>query len=144
MRKTVPLAVVLMLVILAACGPTPAPTAAPPALSVTGKVGRPLAWGLAQIKALGVEKLTLEHPKSGPTEYEGVRLNKVLDQAGPAAEATTLVFSAADGYSAEVPLADVRACADCLIAISGTTLNLAMPGLPSKAWVKMVIGIEVK
>ena len=147
MRKDVLFPLVLLIAVLVAgCGPSPTPTApaAPPALSVQGKVSRPLALSLEQIKALGLEKMTLEHPKNGPTEYEGVRLNQVLDQAAPAAEATTLVFTAADGFSAEVPLADVRACAECLVAISGTTLNLAMPGLPGKAWVRTVIGIEVK
>lgn len=147
MRQTVLFAAVLLVAVLAACGPAPAPTtipAGPPALSVTGKVGRPLAWTLDELKALGMENLTLEHPKKGPTEYAGVRLSKVLDRIDLAADAATLVFVASDGFSAEVAVADARACTDCLVTIDGTTLSLAMPGMSSKAWVKAVIGLEVK
>ena len=148
MRKIVLFTVVLLAaVLMGACGATPAPTpvpAGPPALTVQGKVTTPLALTLDDLKALGAEKLTLEHPKNGPTEYEGVRLSKVLEKAGLAADATTLVLTASDGFSAEVAIADAQACADCLVAISGTDLNMAMPGLASKAWVKMVVSIEVK
>jgi hypothetical protein len=138
----------LVLTLLAGCGATPVPTAAvpagPPALEVKGKVAKALQLTLDEVKALGVEKLTLEHPKNGPTEYEGVRLSKVLDKAGLAGDATTLVLTASDGFSAEVAVADAKACADCLVAISDSTLNMAMPGMSSKSWVKAVVSIEVK
>jgi len=148
MRKIVLLTIVMLAAILiGACGATPAPTsapAAPPALTVQGKVNQELELTLDDVKALGVETLTLEHPKNGPTEYEGVRLSKVLDEAGLAADATMLVFTASDGFSAEVAVADAQACTDCLIALSGSSLNMAMPGMSSKAWVKTVVTIEVK
>jgi hypothetical protein len=148
MRKTILFTIVMLVaVVMGACGATPAPTsvpAGPPALTVQGKVSTELKLSLDDIKALGVEKLTLDHPKNGPTEYEGVRLSKVLDKTGLAADATTLVLTASDGFSAEVPVADAKACADCLIALSGTSLNMAMAGMASKAWVKMVVTIEVK
>lgn len=150
MRKIVLFTIVMLVAILmGACGATPAPAstavpAGPPALTVQGKVGQELKLTLDDIKALGTEKLTLEHPKNGPTEYEGVRLSKVLDKAALAADATILVLTAADGFSAEVAVADAQACADCLIAIDGTALNMAMPGMSSKAWVKTVVTIEVK
>jgi hypothetical protein len=139
----------LAVTLLGACGPTatPAPTmvpAGPPALVVKGKVTTALSLTLDDVKALGMEKLTADHPKNGPTEYEGVRLSKVLDKAGLAADATTLVLTASDGFSAEVAIADVKACADCLVAVDGTSLNMVMPGMASKAWVKTVISIEVK
>jgi hypothetical protein len=150
MKKIVPCTIVLLVAILiAACGATPtvAPTpvpVAPPALAIFGKVNTPLQPTLDEVKALGVEKLTLEHPKNGPTEYEGVRLSKLLDQAGLAADAATISFVASDGFSADVAVADVKACADCLVAIDGATLNMAMPGMSSKSWVKDVVTIEVK
>ncbi len=150
MRKIVPFTLVLLLALLAgACGPAPTPAktvvpVAPPALAIFGKVDTPLQPTLDEIRALGMEKLTLEHPKNGPTEYEGVRLNKLLDKAGLAADAATISFVAADGFSADVAVADIKACADCLIAVAGATLNMAMPGMSSKAWVKGVVTIEVK
>ena len=170
MRKIVPGTIVLLVVILvSACGPAPTPTdvppgpptqafvddceptpvppavpAGPPALVVQGLVGQELQLTLDELRALGVEQLTLEHPRSGPTAYEGVRLSKVLAMAAPAGDATMMVLTAADGFSAEVDLAEANACADCLIAIDGAALNMAMPGMASKAWVKTVISIEVK
>jgi hypothetical protein len=148
MRKTVLLTIVMLAAVLTgACGATPAPTSAPaspPALTVQGKINQELKLTVDDVKALGVETLTLEHPKNGPTDYEGVRLSKVLEEAGLAADATTLVFTASDGFSAEVAVTDAQACADCLIAINGSSLNMAMAGMSSKTWVKMVITIEVK
>jgi len=148
MRKIVLFSIVLLATVLSgACGATAGTTtvaAGPPALTVQGKVSRELKLTLDDLKALGVEKLTAEHPKNGPTEYEGVRLSKVLDKAGLAADAATFVFSASDGFSAEVAVADVKGCADCLVAIDGSTLNMVMPGMPSKSWVRMVVSIEAK
>jgi hypothetical protein len=89
--------------------------------------------------------LTIEHPKKGLQPYSGWRLNDLLALAGPAGEAATLVFTASDGYTGEAALADVQACADCLVALGDDdVLSLAMPGFESFVWVKDVVQIEVK
>jgi hypothetical protein len=100
----------------------------------------------ADLRALEVLKITAEHPKSGTAEYEGVSLNALLDLAGMQAGVTKLVISASDGYSAEVSLDEVRACADCLVGFTNTAekLKMVMPGLSSGAWVKDVVRLEVK
>jgi hypothetical protein len=72
-----------------------------------------------------------------------VRLNAALDKAGLADGASAIVITASDDFSAEVALADVAACADCLIGIADGKFNMVMPGLSSKAWVKDVVKIEV-
>ena len=100
-----------------------------------------IALKMADLKAMEVVTLDLEHPKSGKQTYQGVRLNAVLDKAGAAAEGP-IAFIASDGFKAETTLADVRACADCLIAFDGDTLVLAMPGLASNLWVKGVVTIQ--
>jgi hypothetical protein len=63
-----------------------------------------------------------------------------------AGSATTLVITAADGYSAEVNLDEVRACENCLVGFTNTAekLKMVMPGLSSGAWVKDVVNLEVK
>lgn len=100
------------------------------------------AFSMADLEALEVVDLTLEHPKNGATPYTGVRLNALLDLAGIDAAATTLSLIASDGYSFDAVLADVQACADCLIAFNDEGgLSAAMPGMESKAWVKDVIEI---
>ena len=90
--------------------------------------------------------ITAEHSKKGQQEYEGLRLNAVLDRASVQERANKLVVTAADGYAAEVFLAEVRDCADCLLGFTNTPgkLELVMPDLPSNAWVKDVVQIEVK
>jgi hypothetical protein len=108
-------------------------------------VDQELSLSMEGLKALGVQPITAEHHKKGPQDYEGVLLSAVLDEAGAQSGATMLVFTASDDYQAEVTMAEVEGCADCLIAIGATgSLTMVMPGLPSKAWVKNVISIEVK
>lgn len=131
--------------------PTPEPTAttapvADAALVVTGLVETELSFTDADLHALEVVKITAEHPKKGKLDYEGVRLNALLDLAKVKPEAKTLVLIAGDGFKAEVDLAAARAQADCLLAFTDTAgdYSMVMPGLPSNTWVKGVVKIEVK
>jgi len=100
----------------------------------------------AALRALEVKKITAEHPKKGKEDYEGVSLNALLDLAGLKDGAKTLLVTAADGYTAEIDLAAVRACADCLLGFTTTAekFKMVMPGLESNFWVKDVVKIEVK
>ncbi|MBN1978142.1 MAG: hypothetical protein JW918_12165, partial [Anaerolineae bacterium] len=116
--------------------------AAKVALSVTGAVENELALSMADLEALGVEEVAVEHPKKGAQTYTGVRLSKILGAAAPTGE--TLTFTAADDYSIALPLADAQACADCLVAIDGDSLSLAMSGMEGMSWVKDLVAIEVK
>lgn len=128
----------------------PAPTVVPAAVAgdlvVIGAVEKTLGLTEADLRGMQVVKITAEHPKSGMAEYEGVRLSDLLALAGPAAGATKIVFTAADGYSSEAALADILGCADCMVAFTNTPgkLKLAMPGLSSGLWVKEVSQIELK
>jgi hypothetical protein len=133
--------------------PTAAPTTAaePPAavagdLVITGAVEKPLGLNEADLRGMEVVKITAEHPKKGTEDYEGVRLSALLGLAKPTASAKKIVFTAADGFSAEVALADVQGCADCLVAFTNTPgkLKMVMPKLPSNLWVKDVNKIELQ
>jgi len=117
--------------------------AAAVALRLTGDLAQSLSLSRAGLEALAVVELTLEHPSKGDQQYTGVRLNSLLDLAGVGAGATTLTFAAADGYEVEAPLADVRACADCLVAfdVEGG-LTLAMPGFAGGLWVTDIVEIS--
>ncbi|MBN2113355.1 MAG: hypothetical protein JW785_04430 [Acidimicrobiia bacterium] len=143
MKRTIPLLLVLLLAPAAtACGDdaeeaTTTAAAGEAVLTIGGT-----AFTMADLEALGAETFNLEHPKNGPTDYTGVRLNAVLDAAGIDAAPATITFVASDGYSYEAPGADVRACADCLAAFNDEGgINMAMPGMESKAWVKDVVEI---
>jgi tungstate transport system substrate-binding protein len=118
--------------------------AAGPVLTVTGAVDKELSLTNADLHAMEVVKINAKHPKNGPTDYEGVRLNEILAKAGVKPGASKLVFTASDGFKSEAAYADVKACNDCLVAFDGSNLNMAMPGMTSgKAWARMVVKIEV-
>jgi molybdate/tungstate transport system substrate-binding protein len=120
---------------------SPAP-AADVALSITGAVENERALSRADLEAMGVEELTVEHPKKGEQTYEGVRLGKILEAASPTGD--TLTFTADDGYTIDLALADAQACEDCLAAFDGDILRLAMSGMEGMFWVKGLVSIEVK
>ena len=114
--------------------------------SITGMVDTVTGFTEDSLRALEVVTITAEHPKSGTEEYEGVRLSELFDLVGLKAGATTLVMTADDGYSSEIAIADVLAQPDCLLGFTNTPgkFKLVMPNLPSAAWVKGVVSIEVK
>ncbi len=115
------------------------------ALTITGAVEKELKLTMEAVKAIGVVKATLEHPKKGKTDYEGVKLIALLAQAKPKADAKTMVLVASDGFTAEMALDAVSKCADCMMAFGdGGKIHAAMPGMESNSWVKDVVKIEVK
>ena len=69
----------------------------------TGLVNAETGLDEAGLRTLEVVNITAEHPKKGPQEYEGVRLNMLLDQVGVKDGATVLVLTAGDGFSARYP-----------------------------------------
>ena len=150
MRKTTILILVVLLALAAAaCGDdAEETTTTAAATTTTAAAGEAVltigetAFSMADLEALEVVTLTLEHPKNGATEYTGVRLNALLDLAGIDAAATTLTLTASDGYAYDAVMADVLACADCLAAFNDEGgINMAMPGMESKAWVKDTVEI---
>jgi DMSO/TMAO reductase YedYZ molybdopterin-dependent catalytic subunit len=129
--------------------PTAAATAAPAAagnaaLTITGAVDKPQTLTMGALKGMSVVKITAEHPKQGKQEYEGVRLSALLDQAEVKPSATQLILSSSDGFTTEVTLADVRQCADCLLAFNAGKLDAVMPGMQSNFWARDVVKIEAK
>jgi hypothetical protein len=115
-------------------------------LVIAGAVDQPMGFLEADLRAMQVLKITAEHPKKGKEDYEGVSLNALLDLVGVKDGAMTLVITAVDGYTTEVSLSDVRACTDCLLGFTNTPekFKMVMPDLPSAAWVKDVVKLEVK
>ena len=141
-----------------AATPTPAATAEPTAgaasaasavpgtLVITGLVANPLSLTESALRAMGPATISAEQPKVGTQTFTGVRLSTLLAVAQVQASAANLVMSASDGYSNEIDLATVKACADCMVAFTTTPSGFlaVMPGQEGGAWVKNLIKIEVK
>jgi hypothetical protein len=113
-------------------------------VTVTGMVDNPVAITVDTLEGMTVETLTVEHPKKGEVEYTGVRFSAVLEALGVQAAATTVVLTASDGFMAEVPLADIAASPDSLLAIDEGTIVSVFPGLETKTWVKDIVSMEFK
>ena len=125
--------------------PTEAPASADVALSITGLVANPMAWSEAEV--LAMETMTVEAKnKDGETKsYTGVSLNALLALAGVSADATTLEFVADDGYTAEVTIAEVQACANCIVSFRDQGgFSTVLPDFPGNLQVKGVVEIRVK
>ncbi len=76
------------------------------------------------------------------TEYTGVLVIDLLNEAGAAGG--TVVFIASDGYEAELSMAELEGCADCIVAFDGEELRMVLPGFPSSVQIKGVVEIQVK
>jgi hypothetical protein len=130
-------------------GPTPVPEAtqevAAAALRVTGNVEQEIGWSEAQVKAMSTKKVQSKN-QSGDTEtYTGVAIIDLLALAKPKSDAATLVFVAGGGSKAEVSLAQVRACADCIVSFrSRGGFSAVLPGFADEVQVKGVIEIQVR
>ncbi len=115
------------------------------ALKITGNVETEVGWTEEKIRSM--DSIDAESTnKQGETEsYSGVRISDLLSKADPKGDATTLAFVADDGYSAEVPLADIQACADCIVSFQNQGgFRIVAPGFPSDIQVKGVVEIQVK
>jgi tungstate transport system substrate-binding protein len=115
------------------------------ALKITGNVATEIGWTEEQVQAM--ETMDAEFTnKDGETQtYTGVSINALLALAGVNDGATAIVYVADDGYTAEVPLADVQGCADCIVSFREQGgFSIVMPGFPGSVQVKGVVEIQVK
>jgi DMSO/TMAO reductase YedYZ molybdopterin-dependent catalytic subunit len=104
-----------------------------------------MAWSEAEVKAMPTMEAESTN-KSGQTEtYTGVLIADLLALAAPQADAATVVFVADDGFTAEAPLAEVLACANCIVSFRNQGgFSVVMPGYPGNMQVKGVVEIQVK
>jgi len=167
MKSWKSLLVVWVIALLVGCS-TPSPTAttaptpvsAPPptntpvpeqpaggdiALKITGLVEQEVGWSEDEVKAMDTMEAESTNKSGEVDTYTGVSLQALLDLAKPKAEAQTVVYVADDGFTGEVPLADVTACADCIVSFRNKGgFSIVMPGFSGKAQVKGVVEIQVK
>lgn len=123
----------------AAAGDSAAPTSG--TVIIKGSVDTPMTLAAADLEKMRVTTITAEHPKLGATEYTGVLMSDLMEAAGVQASVTKVVMAAADGFMAEVTLAELDANAMLAIGEDGK-LGAVMPGLTGKAWVKDVVTMQ--
>jgi len=139
------LALAVAAMALSACGPKGTPE--PVTLTVTGKVNTELQLSDSALHKMTVVTLNLTHPKKGAADYTGVRMSDLLAKAGIQSGAATVTLTGSDGYTFDIDLATLQACADCMVSFDSTTAgvyNAAMPDQSGKAWVSSLVKIEIK
>lgn len=150
--KLLSMMIVVLSLVLSACGTaaTPVPTEAPVvsadiALKVTGAVAAEQAWTEAEVKAMTTLEVESTNSKGEKTAYTGVLISDLLALAQPNAEATTVVFVADDGYTAEISLAELIACTNCIVSFRNNGgFSTVLPDFGGKLQVKGVVEIQVK
>lgn len=113
-------------------------------LLVKGLVESEKTLTMADLTAMDVLNISVEHPKKGAIDVTGVRLIDILALLSIKPEATTVSLIATDGFSANIPLADILACDNCLAGWDEEFLRTYMPGFDSNNWVKDLAVIELK
>ena len=151
---------VILSLVLVACG-APAPAAEAPAqveppaqgdvptsgsgLKITGKVASEQNWSEAEVKAMNTLDVESTNKDGEASTYTGVLISDLLALAGPNADAVSVNFFADDGYSVEVGLEDLNACADCIVSFRNQGgFSIVMPGYPDNMQVKGVVEIRVQ
>jgi hypothetical protein len=115
------------------------------ALEVTGNVANEQAWTEAQVKKMDTMEAVSTNKDGESSTYTGVLITDLLGEAQPNADATTVVFVADDGYTAEVTLEELNACADCIVSFRDQGgFSTVLPNFSGKLQVKGVAEIQVK
>jgi DMSO/TMAO reductase YedYZ molybdopterin-dependent catalytic subunit len=125
-------------------------------LDVSGLVEREFSLSFEEIKQLDAMEREVDLPcVEGWTEkglWKGARLADVLDRAGLADGAETVVFTSPNGYTTSLTVADIGET-DPLLAYQvngerlpddqGFPVRLVVPDRLGYKWIKWVTGIEV-
>ena len=115
------------------------------ALKVTGNVAKEKGWTEAKVKAMKTLDVESTNKDGETSTYTGVLITDLLAETKPNADATSVVFVADDGYTAEVTLEELNACADCIVSFRNQGgFSTVMPNFSGKLQVKGVIEIQVK
>lgn len=125
-------------------------------LVVDGQVATALNWTLEQVFDLGMEDFTATFVNSVGTaktsNFTGVKVQAILEEAGLNATAEILEVEASDGYIATIFLSDVTATTHLALKEEKVWQNLSDAGalhlvdthLGSVYWVKQVVALHLK
>jgi DMSO/TMAO reductase YedYZ molybdopterin-dependent catalytic subunit len=115
------------------------------AFKITGNVQTEVGWTEEKIRSMDTIDVQYTNKSGETATYTGVRISDLLSKADPKEGATTVTFVADDGYSGEAPLADVEACAECIVSFRNQGgFSIVAPGFANNVQVKGVVEIQVK
>lgn len=100
------------------------------------------AFTQVELEALGTMNTDYTNKDGETTTFSGVSLAALLADAGLTGSGT-LVFTAADGFEADMPLEEALECPNCIVAFDNGSLRMVLPDFSSRLQVKDVIEISV-
>jgi hypothetical protein len=100
------------------------------------------SYSKSDLEALGTITVDYTDKDGETTAYTGVPLTNLLKDAGLTDPGLSLIIVAADGYEAEITMADLTACENCILAFDGDSLRTVMPDMSGKLQVKDIISIN--
>jgi ABC-type thiamin/hydroxymethylpyrimidine transport system permease subunit len=118
-----------------------------PQCRVEGDVEKTFSFQLshfAEHETTITAELVGEVTRIPPQNYTGIPLHIILKEAGPLAEAQTLVVTATDGYTVEFALQEVMKDELMVLIHEAEMLRLIAGNYPGGHWVKMVNRLIVK
>ena len=105
------------------------------ALKVTGDVANEQAWAEDEVKAMNAIDVESTNSKGETATYTGVLLSELIAAAKPNADANMVVFVADDGFTAEIGLDKLMACADCIASFrSNGGFSTVLPDYPRASY----------
>jgi hypothetical protein len=112
---------------------------------VKGLVDNPMTLTVDTLEGMNVVEMTVDHQKLGMTDYRGVRLTELFAAMAVQDSASTVTMMASDGYMVELPLGDLKASEDAILALGDDgTITVVIPGMETKNWVKDVVSLDFK
>ncbi len=115
-------------------------------IEVKGLIDKPITLTASDLEDMSPVTISVDDSTLGKQDYRGVRFSDLLAIFGVQSGASRLAMTAhADGFVTEISLMDIQWSPDALLAISDDgKVNVVLPGLESKTWVKDVITLEFK
>lgn len=112
-------------------------------LLIGGLVGKPQALSVAQLRRLKQMTIKATDRDGVEASYTGPALDDVLKLVAVQSTAKTVTFTGGDGYSQDVPIADLAGAAGIIVIDANGALRNVIPAKAPKFWVKGLIKIDV-
>jgi len=114
-------------------------------LKITGKVDNEKTWTEAEIKGMKTMEAERANKEGVMETHTGVSINDLLNEAGVQGDATKVFMVAEDGYEAEVVLADLQACSNCIVSFQTQGgFSSVLPDFPNNVQVKGIVELRVE
>lgn len=139
-------AIMLVVVVtLSACGTGGAGDILEGDLVIEGSVNSPRGFSEAEVRGMEAIEAVSKNKDGEEKTYQGVPLIALLQLVDVDDTATKVIFIGEEDSRAEVSLADLNACVDCIVSFRNNGgFSVVMPGFPKGSEVKGLTRIIVE